>query len=160
MASSETTSTSLTVGQFNLPTPAGWHMASLILVGPPDMANQNVPGQASGFQQNLVVVSEPVEEDETTEAYVKKQTAKLKEQKALHLPPGPLEPVTLPGGRSGVLFEHVVLGPNREKVRQMQLISVSGGTVYALIASHMDGLPFEAQRDAFRGILVGATLPG
>ena len=150
---------SMTVGNFNLPTPEGWHMASLILVGPPDAANQNAPGQAGGFQQNLVVVSEMVDAEETTEAYVKKQTQKLKEQNALHRPPGPLEPVTLAGGRAAVLFEHVVLGPGGEKVRQMQLISVNSGSVYALIASHMDGLPFEAQREAFRAILLGAQLP-
>ena len=149
----------ISVGSFNITTPAGWQVASLILVGPPDMAHPSSPGQQGMFQQNVVVVTEPVEDNETVEAYVKKQTEKLKEQNALHRPPGPLEKVTLAGGRTGVLFEHVVLGPGGEKVRQMQLVSLSGGFAHALIASHMDGLPFESQRESFRGILTTVALP-
>lgn len=148
---------SLQVGSFALPTPQDWHIASVIVVGPPDGA----PGGAQGqqFQQNIVVVSEPVEDDEQAEAYVQKQTAKLKEQKALFASPGQLEKITLASGHAAVLFEHVVLGPGGERVRQMQVVCVHKGRMHALIASHLDGPRFAAQRSSLRGILTGAKLP-
>jgi hypothetical protein len=149
------TNTQLTVGGFSLPTPADWQIASIILVGPPDTAAPGTPA----FQQNIVVVSEPVAADETVESYVQKQTAKLKEQKALHASPGQLEKVSLPGGRAAAMFEHVVLGPNGEKVRQLQLVSIHEGRMHALIASHLDGPRFAAQRPALRQILTQARLP-
>lgn len=128
------------------------------MVGPPDAPSSKAPGAQGNFQQNLVVVSERVEGEETLSAYVQKQTGKLQEQGALHRPPGPLEKVTLPNGREAVIFEHVVLGPSGEKVRQMQLISLKDGMLHAMIASHLDGLPFESQRDSFRGMLKSARL--
>lgn len=149
-------SSSLQVGGFSLPTPSDWQIASIIIVGPADAAA--APGQQQ-FQQNIVVVSEPVESDENAQAYVQKQTAKLKEQKALFASPGQLENITLAGGRAAVLFEHVVLGPGGERVRQMQVVCVHDGRMHALIASHLDGPRFAAQRASLRGILTGAKLP-
>lgn len=145
---------SLTVGDFVLPLPSDWHIASLILVGPVDSA----PG-APNFQQNVVVVSEPVEASETAETYVQKQTAKLKEQKALSQSPGALEKITTGNGRSAVMFEHVVLGPNGERVRQLQVVSIDKGRMHALIASHLDGPRFAAQRPALRQMLAAVKLP-
>ena len=147
---------SLQVGSFSLPTPQDWHIASVIVVGPPDGAGAGPQGQQ--FQQNIVVVSEPVEDDENAEAYVQKQTAKLKEQKALFASPGQLEKIAL-GGHPAVLFEHVVLGPGGERVRQMQVVCVHKGRMHALIASHLDGPRFAAQRSSLRTILTGARLP-
>jgi len=147
---------SLQVGSFSLPTPQDWHIASVIVVGPPDGAGAGPQGQQ--FQQNIVVVSEPVEDDENAEAYVQKQTAKLKEQKALFASPGQLEKIAL-GGHPAVLFEHVVLGPGGERVRQMQVVCVHKGRMHALIASHLDGPRFAAQRSNLRTILTGARLP-
>ena len=156
-----TTQTTIDLGRFSLQAPPTWQIASLILVGPPDVATgpAKSPGVSGNFQQNLVVVSELVEEKETLPAYVQKQTAKLQEQGALHRPPGPLEKVTLGDGRDGLLFEHVVLGPSGERVRQMQLIALKNGVLHALIASHLDGLPFEAQREGFRSMLRSVRLP-
>lgn len=148
---------SLQVGSFSLPTPKDWHIASVIVVGPPDGAGNGPQGQQ--FQQNIVVVSEPVEDDEVAETYVQKQTAKLKEQKALFASPGQLEKITLAGGQPAVLFEHVVLGPGGERVRQMQVVCVHQGRMHALIASHLDGPRFAAQRSNLRTILTGAKLP-
>ena len=142
------------VGGFSLPLPSEWQIASIILVGPAE----NEGGQQA-FQQNIVVVSEPVEEEETAESYVQKQTAKLKEQKALFASPGQLEKVTLGGGRPGVLFEHVVLGPGGERVRQMQVVSLHQKRMHALIASHLDGPRFAAQRQNLRQMLTSAKLP-
>lgn len=150
--------TNIDLGSFSLQAPPSWQIASLIVVGPPDAVAQG-PGQQGQFQQNLVVVSEMVEEGETLPSYVQKQTAKLQQQGALHRPPGPLEKVTLADGREGLMFEHVVLGPSGEKVRQMQLIALKDGLLHALICSHLDGLPFESQRDAFRTMLKSVKLP-
>lgn len=144
----------LAVGGFGLPLPDNWQIASIILVGPPETET----GQQA-FQQNIVVVSEAVEDDETTESYVQKQTAKLKEQKALFASPGQLEKVSLSQGRAGVLFEHVVLGPGGERVRQMQVVCLHEGRVHALIASHLDGPRFAAQRATLRQILTSVRLP-
>jgi hypothetical protein len=150
--------TEIDLGSFALKAPPQWQIASLILVGPPDAPGAGGPGVQGNFQQNLVVVSERIEGNETLQAYVQKQTGKLQEQGALHRPPGPLEKVTLSGGREAVIFEHVVLGPSGEKVRQMQLISLKDGMLHAMIASHLDGLPFESRRDEFRGMLTSARL--
>lgn len=144
------------IGKFQLQTPADWQIASIILVGPPDEAAPAAEEQ--NFQQNIVIVSEAVAADETADSYVKKQTAKLKEQKALFAAPGQLETVKLSQNREGVLFEHVVLGPNGERVRQMQLVSSHQGRMHALIASHLDGPRFAAQRAALRQILTSAHL--
>lgn len=144
----------LTVGGFSLPLPGDWQIASIILVGPTE-AQQ---GAQPEFQQNIVVVSEEVGEDETAEGYVQKQTAKLKEQKALFASPGQLEKIKLPGGRDAVLFEHVVLGPGGERVRQMQVVSVHGARMHALIASHLDGPRFAAHRAGLKAILSAAKL--
>jgi hypothetical protein len=144
------------IGKFALSTPQNWQIASIILVGPPDAAADAAAGQA--FQQNVVVVSEPVAAEETAETYVQKQTGKLKEQKALYAAPGQLEKVALGGGRSAALFEHVVLGPNGERVRQMQVVSLHAGRMHALIASHLDGPRFAAHRSAFRQMLTSAAI--
>jgi hypothetical protein len=144
------------IGSFSLPTPMDWQIASIILVGPPDAAADAAAGQA--FQQNIVVVSEPVTPEETAESYVQKQTAKLKEQKALYAAPGQLEKVALGGGRTAVLFEHVVLGPNGERVRQMQVVSLHDNRMHALIASHLDGPRFAAHRAALKQILTAVKV--
>ena len=145
----------LSVGRFSLTPPGGWQVASLILLGPPD---SGAPGSAGAFQQNLVVVCEKLDENETLDGYVARQTQKLKEQGAMFRPPGPMEKVPFPGGRQAVLFEHVVLGPQGEKVRQMQMVTLKEGTLHALIVSHLDGLPFEAARDDFSGLLRSVSL--
>ena len=144
----------LSVGGFSLPLPGDWQIASLILVGPSEAQEGGQPE----FQQNIVVVSEGVPNEETAEAYVKKQTDKLKEQKALFASPGQLEKIKLPGGKDAVLFEHVVLGPGGERVRQMQVVSVSNGRMHALIASHLDGPRFAAHRGGLRAILTAAKV--
>ncbi|RYF05578.1 MAG: DUF1795 domain-containing protein, partial [Deltaproteobacteria bacterium] len=138
--------------------PMDWQIASIIMVGPPDEAAGQVPG-AQNFQQNIVVVSERIPEEETAETYVQKQTAKLKEQKALYAAPGQLEKISVAGSRPAVLFEHVVLGPNGERVRQMQVVSLHAGRMHALIASHLDGPRFAAHRNNLRKILTGVKLP-
>lgn len=143
----------LTVGGFSLPLPGDWQIASIILVGPPESQE----GQQE-FQQNIVVVSEEVSGEETATSYVQKQTAKLKEQKALFASPGQLEAIKLPGGKDAVLFEHVVLGPGGERVRQMQVVCVAGQRMHALIASHLDGPRFAAHRAGLRSILTAAKL--
>lgn len=151
--------TQIDLGSFTLKAPPKWQIASLILVGPPDQAGPSTPGAQGTFQQNLVVVSEMVEKGETLQSYVQKQTSKLQQQGALHRPPGPMEKIALGEGRESVIFEHVVLGPSGEKVRQMQLMTLKAGMLHALIASHLDGLPFESHRDNFRGMLTSAKLP-
>ncbi len=152
-----TSATQIDLGSFAVTAPSQWQIASLILVGPADSAKG--PGVQGNFQQNLVVVSEAIDKTETLQSYVQKQTAKLQQQGALHRPPGPMEKVNLGDGREAVLFEHVVLGPSSEKVRQMQLMTLRSGMLHALIASHLDGLPFEAQRESFRTMLKSVKLP-
>lgn len=143
-------SASIAVGRFALDPPPGWQVASLILLGPPDAG---AAGAAGPFQQNVVVVCEKLGEEETLEGYVARQTQKLKEQGAMSLPPGPMEKVPMGGERRAVMFEHVVLGPQGEKVRQMQLVTLKDKNLHALIASHLDGLPFEAARETFSALL-------
>ena len=150
--------TQIDLGSFALKAPPKWQIASLILVGPPD-APGATPGVQGNFQQNLVVVSEMIEKGESLQSYVQKQTSKLQQQGALHRPPGPMEKLSMGEGREAVIFEHVVLGPSGEKVRQMQLMTLKGGMLHALIASHLDGLPFESQRESFRSMLQSAKLP-
>ena len=151
-------SPSTSVGPISLTPPADWQIASLILVGPADTPSQSPGAAATPFQQNLVVISERVDAGETLDGYIGKQTGKLKDQGLMHRPPGPLEKVAMGGGREGALFEHVVLGPSGEKVRQMQLVSLKGNLLYALIASHLDGLAFEAARATFSGMLRSVKL--
>jgi hypothetical protein len=148
----------LSDGGFELPASEDWQIASIIMVGPPDEGEAQVPG-AQGFQQNIVVVSERVPEQETAESYVQKQTGKLKEQKALFAAPGQLEKISVANSRPAVIFEHVVLGPNAERVRQMQVVSLHAGRMHALIASHLDGPRFAAHRSNLRKILTGVALP-
>ena len=152
--------THIDLGSFSIRAPAKWQIASLILVGPPDSAKAPAsPGAAGNFQMNLVVVSEAIDNTETLQGYIQKQTAKLQQQGALHMKPGPMEKVNLGEGREAVIFEHVVLGPSGEKVRQMQLMTLRGGMLHALIASHLDGLAFEMQSESFRTMLKSVKLP-
>lgn len=145
------------LGMFSIKTPANWQLASLIMVGPPpDPADLKSPGVTGAFQQNAVVVSEMVEDSETLESYAQKQAQRLKEQGVTHKPAGGLQKFTLSDGAAAVIAEHVVTGPNGEKVRQMQLITRHGKMIHTVIASHLDGMLFETCRDAFRSMLESA----
>jgi hypothetical protein len=145
---------SIQLNHFSLSTPDDWNIASLIMVGPAD-EQEEAPGVPGGkFQQNVVVVSEEVEEGETLMKYVQKQTSKLEQQNALHKKPQKMEQVDLGSGRESVLFEHVVKGPNGELVRQMQLLTLKERRLHALITSHLDGLPFETHKEKFRKMLL------
>ena len=140
--------------------PETWRLQQLVVTGPVEGDSLSAPKQAkaSQFQQNLVIMSEPVTTGETAETYRQKQQERLKELGVTPREAARPEQLELSGGIPGLLTEQVLTGPNGEKVRQMQLCLIKGSVAYTLTASHLDGMLFECGREQFRAMLLSFTL--
>ena len=148
----------VTFGTFSLAPPQDWTLSTVILAGPPD------EGQIAGgvlttkrvrpFQRNLIVTMERVAAGETPESYRKRQTNGLIDAGVSWQKVGKPEDLKLQGRLPGLLAEQIMPGPGGERVRQMQLICIKDGLAYTIIASHLDGAPFESAREEFRGMLL------
>ncbi|MFO0727056.1 MAG: hypothetical protein U1E65_24965 [Myxococcota bacterium] len=145
-------------GTFSLDAPGDWSLSTVILAGP---ADQNPAGgglmtakTARSFQQNVVATAEQVDSKETPDSYVKKQIEGLRKAGVARQETAAPEKVKTQSGTEGLLTEQVVQGPGGERVRQLQLVSIKGGVAYTLIASHLDGVPFQASRATFREMLL------
>ena len=137
-------------GSLSLEAPSEWTLQAVILAGPPNAESD--PSQA--FQRNLITTFDFVGPDETAQSYLKRQNDGLEAAHIERNAVGAPEVVHLEGGAEGLLTEQVVLGQTGQFVRQMQLLVVKDGIAHSLIASHLDGAPFEAARDQFRRMLL------
>jgi hypothetical protein len=146
------------IGPLSIEAPQTWTLSTVILAGPFDPP---APDPAllwtkppRPFQRNLIATLEMIGPAETPESYVGRQIKGLREAGVAREEARPSETVTLEGGRAGLLTEQVILSANGERVRQMQLVTLKDGCAYTLIASHLDGAPFEAARAEFRNMLL------
>ena len=146
------------VGPISVNLRSDWTLSTIILVGPQDDQQPDprllTPNVVSPFQRNLVVTCEQVSDAMTADIYVKRQIEGLRKA---GVPRGDVrapERVDLSDGGEGLITEQVIVGGTGERVRQMQLVCIKGGTAYTLITSHLDGAPFERTRDEFRAILL------
>ena len=149
----------VTFGPFSLLAPPDWTLRTVILTGPPDgeqAGGDRLPARAvQPFQRNLVVTMEVVAATETAEAYRKRQAKGLTDAEVFWQQVGQAERVQLKeGALSGLLTEQIVLAPGGERVRQLQLICIKEGLAYTIVASHLDGDPFEGVRNEYRGMLL------
>ena len=136
-------------GTFSLEAPGDWSLQTIILAGPPEP-----PEDSGGFQRNLITTLEFVGDRETASSYLQRQSAVLDQVQMDRVVVGPPEAVQLEGGHEGLLTEQVIRGQAGERVRQMQLVVVKDAVAHTTIASHLDGAPFEAAREAFRHMLL------
>lgn len=147
----------VTFGTFSLDPPPEWTLSSIILSGPVEA--QLLPeGILSTrvvrpFQRNLIATMEQVGPDVTAESYVDRQIKGLRDAGVPREEVAEQEDIELAGGDKGLITEQVIVGANGERVRQMQLVVIKQGIAHILIASHLDGTPFEAVRTEFRKML-------
>jgi hypothetical protein len=145
--------TRISLGPIGLDVPPDWSLSSLILAGPRPTESPAAAQASRPFQRNLIITLEKVEPEETPEAYFDRQEAGLR---AANVESGIIvgpDEVELSGGNWGTLTERIVVSPDGERVRQLQLVTIKNGVAYTLIASHVDGRPFEEVREEFKGIL-------
>jgi hypothetical protein len=148
----------VSVGPLSIEVPEDWTLSTVILAGPPDPPLLDSAllwtKPARPFQRNLVATMEQVNPTETPETYVNRQIEGLRAGGVPRQEGREPETVKLESGRAGLLTEQLIVGGSGERVRQMQLVTIKDGCAHTLIASHLDGAPFEAVRDEFRGILL------
>lgn len=135
-----------------------WTLSSVILAGPiaestvdPRMPTLQTPRP---FQSNIIVTMEQVDRRETPESYVQRQIDELRRAGVSRREAAPPQTITLSGGLEGYLTEQVITGVEGEHVHQMQLVTIKNGSAHTLIASQLDGDPFERMRDQFCDILL------
>jgi hypothetical protein len=148
----------VTFGTFSLAVETGWTLSTIILSGPQDDQEFNAgllaPKVARQFRRNVVATMEQVEPQETPESYVKRQIDGLAQAGVIRQEVRDPEEVQLQGGLAGLLCEHIIVGASGERVRQLQLIAIKQGIAHTIIASHLDGAPFEAARQELRDMLL------
>lgn len=150
----------VTFGSFSLDAPNDWSLSTVILAGPVEEPASSGLMSAKGarpFQQNLVATMERVDAKETPESYVKKQLEGLRKAGVSRQEAAPPERVKTKGGAEGLLTEQVVQGPGGERVRQLQLVAIKDRVAHTLIASHLDGVTFNAAKAAFKEMLLSFT---
>jgi len=146
----------VTIGPFLLNVPEGWTLTTVVIAGP----HEEQIGEAGerAFPRNLVATMERVNPEETPQHYVERQLAGLwKAGVEQYL--DEQEEVTLKGDLKGLLHESVIVGLDGSRVRQMQLVCIKEGVAYTLIASDLDGEPFNAARQQFREMLLSFCQP-
>jgi hypothetical protein len=145
------------LGPFSIEAPNDWSLTTVILAGPieenPGAAGMLTTKAVRPFQQNIVVTMEQVEASETAESYVKRQIEGLKKAQVQRRETSAPETVKLKTG-SGLLTEQSVSGPGGESVRQLQLVHIKEGVAYTLIATHLDGQPYDRAKARFRAALL------
>jgi hypothetical protein len=144
------------LGPMSLDVPEDWTLSSVILAGPRD-SEAGVPAaddrSPRPFQRNVIISLEQVSSDETPDVYFERQEKGLGEAGVESGLIGDPEEVELGGGAWCLLSERVIVSSEGERVRQMQLITIKDKVAFTVIASHLDGIPFEAVREEFRKIL-------
>jgi hypothetical protein len=150
----------VTFGTFSLEAGPGWSLSSVILAGPVD----ETPKQGllstkavRPFQRNLITTLELVPDTETPESYVARQIKGLKEAGVQRQEGAKPEKVKLPGGLEGLLTEQIIVSHEGERVRQMQMVVIIDHVAHTVIASHLDGVPFENARAEFRAMLTSVA---
>ena len=148
----------VSIGPLSIEAPQSWMLSSVILAGPPDPPTSDPALRWTKpprpFQRNLIATLERIGPAETPESYVNRQIKGLREAGVVREEVRPSETVALQGGYAGLLTEQVILSAEGERVRQMQLVILKDDCAYTLIASHLDGAPFEAVRAEFREMLL------
>lgn len=148
----------VSVGRFSIEVPQDWTLSTVILAGPPDSPSPDPlllwTKPPKPFQRNLVVSAEQVGPAETPETYVSRQIEALRVAGIPRQEARQSEIVKLEGGHMGLLTEQFIVGNSGERVRQLQLVTIKDGCAYTLVATHLDGAPFEAVRDEFREMLL------
>jgi hypothetical protein len=147
----------ISLGPFSLDVPVDWSLRTLILAGPVDKKLATVGTErfsSRPFQRNIVVTIERVEGAETVESYVQHQIDGLRRARIQRWEKANPEQVSLPNGLSGLLTEQVIVGPENDRVRQMQLVIIKNRLAYTLVASHLEGDLFEESRQDFRKMLL------
>lgn len=142
---------------FSIDAPGDWTLSTLILSGPVEEAKSSgmlTTKAVRPFQQNLIATMEQVDQKETPKSYVDKQLEGLRKAGVQRQQGAPPEDVKLADGSSGLLTEQIVVGPGGERVRQLQLVSIKRGVAFTLIASQLDGAPYEKSKKGFREMLL------
>jgi hypothetical protein len=144
-------------GSFSLEAPGDWTLSTVILSGPPE-ANAASAGMLTtkavqSFQQNVIATMEQVDAKETPESYVKRQLDGLRRANVQRKEMAPPKRLKLKSGAEGLVTEQAVVGPGGERVRQVQLVTIKNGIAHTLIASNLDGAPFEKSRAVFEQML-------
>jgi hypothetical protein len=147
----------ISIGPFSLNVREDWTLSTVIFAGPPEEKTSDDAEQAGGdsrpFQRNLIATMERVEPEETPKSYVERQLGGLwKAGVEQYLDEE--KQVPLGGNLQGLTNEWMIVGSGGERVRQMQLICIKEGVAYTLIASDLDGEPFEAARQEFKEMLL------
>lgn len=144
-------------GNFTLDAPSEWTLSTVILSGPvvQDTAAVGMPTAKAvrPFQQNVICTMEQVGPKETPKSYVSKQLEGLRKAGVQRKETAKPETIKLPDGSVGLLTEQAVVGPGGERVRQMQMVTIRQGIAHTLIASNLDGMPYEKTKAGFREIL-------
>ena len=154
--------TRVTFGTFSLDAPGGWTLSSVILAGPVDetpKAGLLSTKAVRPFQRNLITTLEVVPDSETPESYVGRQIKGLKEAGVQRQEAAKPERVKLSDGLEGLLTEQIIVSHEGERVRQLQVVSIINNVAHTLIASHLDGVPFEGARAEFKSMLSSLALP-
>lgn len=151
----------VTFGTFSLDVSPDWTLSTVVLAGPVDDvgASSAMPTTKAvpPFQRNLVSMMERVDDKTTLESYLKLQIEGLKQAGFPRKEAAPAEKVTVSGGHPALITEQIINGQAGERVRQMQLICIKSGIAHLIIASHLDGLPFESVRKSYREMLMSFT---
>lgn len=156
MAKPEKKMTRITIDNISVDVPPQWSLTTAILAGPleePSATSRFLgPQTPSQFQQNVVVVREPVGGNVTVDSYFGRQVESLKREGISRHEAGKVKKLTI-DGVDALQTEQIIVAPTGERVRQMQLMTIKGGFAYTLIASHLEGEPFERSRASFEHIL-------
>lgn len=148
----------ISIGPFSLDVRENWTLSNVILAGPPEEKTPDHDELAGGdsrpFQRNLIATMERVKAEETPETYVERRQLGGLWKAGVEQHLGEEKSVTLVGGLKGSMNEWVIVNPDGERVRQMQLVCIKGDIAYTLIASHLDGERFKAARQEFEEMLL------
>src|SRR5262245_8952547 len=146
-----------TFGPISLSLPANWPLSIVILAGPPNppQAESRLPIKAPRpFQRNVIATMERVPSTETPYSYIQRQIKGLREAGVEWEGERPPESVKLENVVDGAITEQVITSADGDRVRQMQLVCIKENVAHTIIASQLDGPPFESVREEFRSILL------
>jgi hypothetical protein len=111
------------------------------------------------FQRNIVATMEQVDASVTLESYLKRQIDGLRAAGVTRQEAGKPERVKLGSGHDALISEQIIIAEAGQRVHQMQLVCIKGGVAHTVIASHLDGIPFESARKEFRAMLTSFGEP-
>ncbi|HJL40878.1 MAG TPA: hypothetical protein RMG48_06205 [Myxococcales bacterium LLY-WYZ-16_1] len=138
-------------GPFSLDLPGGYGLSN-VFVNAPDPSGTGATGSA--FAPNVVVSTESVPENTTPRAVWDAQRQLLQQAGVPSSAFDEPREVTLQDGTGALLGEQVVTSPAQDRIRQLQLCVVRDGISHLVVASHLDGAPFDRRRDEFTRVLL------